>query len=370
MIEALAERGPVDFMCVTPFVASDEAPPPDGVRVLRGASVAVSKLGRVRAWAGGDMPRALYRYDVTGGDAAVAGQLADDYDLVYISHIASWAIHDVPATGPIIVDLDNLENFTIRAARTSAPATRAPKLWAKWLAQQPVEWIDERRMERVQLRCAAAAEVVTLCSELDVGRSTMANAVMIANGYHRTVAPPTERSGSTVLFVGNLAYPPNTDAVRWFANDVLPRVRREVPDATFRVVGSGGDYVSDVVGFDGVSMAGKVDDLQPELDGAAIAVIPIRFGSGTRLKVIEALANRLPMVSTTLGSEGIGVVDGQTALLADDAPAMAAACVRLLRDGELGGRLAEAGEALWDQRYRWDQIRAEFAELAAKVAGR
>jgi len=64
------------------------------------------------------------------------------------------------------------------------------------------------------------------------------------------------------------------------------------------------------------------------------------------------------------------VVDGQTALLADDAPAMAAACVRLLRDGELGGRLAEAGEALWDQRYRWDQIRAEFAQLAAKVAGR
>jgi len=358
----------VDFAYFTAQVRSELVPPPDGIRLMCGGAEVVPRIGRVRAWAGGDRPRSLYRYDMTAGNASVAEQLADHYDLVYYSHLTSWFLHRLHVDAPSIVDLDNLDHIVNHAARTNAPATRHWRVWAKWLAQQPVEWIDERRMARLEHECSLDARAVTLCSELDAERSGMSNVVVIGNGYDRTGEPPAGRSGSTLLFVGSLDYTPNADAVRWFANDVLPLVRLEVPDVTFRVVGSGGEALSDVAGVEGVTLAGRVDDLQPELDAAAIAVIPIRFGSGTRLKVVEALANRLPMVSTTLGSEGLGVVDGTHALLADDAKSMASACVRLLRDPQEARHLANEGETLWDEHYRWGPIRAELAELGRRVA--
>jgi glycosyltransferase involved in cell wall biosynthesis len=368
MVEAFRDLGDVDFACFTATADPAEAPAPEGIRMIRPSVDVVPRLDRVGRWARGDQPRPLYRYDMTRANAQASSQLADHYDLVYLSHITSWALHGSLATGPTIVDLDNLENLITRAARTQRPATRQWRVVAKWLAQQPVEWIDERRMERVQLHCAAAVDTVTLCSELDAERSGMTNAVVVANGYDRLGPPPVERSGSTLLFVGNLGYPPNADAVRWFANDVLPLVRAEVPDAVFRAVGGGSGALADVGRLDGVTLTGRVEDVQAELDGAAVAVVPIRFGSGTRLKVIEALANRLPMVSTTLGSEGIGVVDGVHALLADHAKAQAAACVRLLGDRALAANLADAGEALWADRYQWKRLQAELVALGRRVA--
>ncbi len=367
-VEAFIELGDVDLACFTAAVDPGEAPPPDGIRLVRGRYDVVPTAERVQNWVRGDRPRALYRYDARAANAVVAAELAERYDLVFLSHISSWAWHRDLRSGPTIVDLDNLEHIITRATRTHRPRSRDARVWGKWVAQQPVEWVDEHRMDRIQRECARSVDLVTLCSEIDVARSGMANARMLANGYDRQAEPPAERSGATMLFVGGLTYGPNADAVRWFATEVLPLVRRVEPSATFRVVGGGADALGDVRHVDGVAFAGRVDEVQPELDAAAIAVIPIRFGSGTRLKVVEALANRLPMVSTHLGSEGIGVVDGESALLADTPAAFADACVRLLRDGGLRSKIADHGEALWDARYRWSQLRGELAEMGREVA--
>jgi glycosyltransferase involved in cell wall biosynthesis len=171
-----------------------------------------------------------------------------------------------------------------------------------------------------------------------------------------------------LLFVGALGYPPNADAVRWFVHEVLGDIRRSAPDVVLRVVGGGESAIADLRDIDGLEVLGRVADLQAELDAATVAVVPIRSGSGTRLKVLEALANRLPVVSTTLGAEGIDVVDGVHALIADDAGALARACLRLVDDAELRGELADAGEQLWVERYQWSRIRGELAELVARVA--
>jgi glycosyltransferase involved in cell wall biosynthesis len=209
---------------------------------------------------------------------------------------------------------------------------------------------------------------VTLCSRLDVERSGLPNAHVVANGYERTVAPPPERGGATFLFVAALGYPPNADAARWFVREVLPSVQAHHPDATVRIVGGNEGSVRDLAARPGVEVLGRVPDIRTELDRATVAVVPIRSGSGTRLKVVEALANRLPIVSTSVGVEGIDVVDGVHALVADDAASFAAACSRLLDEPELRAALADAGEALWEDHYRWSTIRRELGELVVGVA--
>ena len=167
-----------------------------------------------------------------------------------------------------------------------------------------------------------------------------------------------------MFFVGALDYEPNSEAVEWFVREVLDDVRAAVPAARLRVVGRGAERVEWVRGRPGVDLVGPVDDLGEELDRADVSVVPIRVGAGTRLKVVEALANRLPIVTTAVGCEGIDLVDGVHALIRDDAAGFAAGCVGLLSDGELRQRMAEAGAELFERRYDWDGIEAAVADLA------
>ena len=108
--------------------------------------------------------------------------------------------------------------------------------------------------------------------------------------------------------------------------------------------------------------------MQVELDGADVAIVPIRVGAGTRLKVIEALANRLPMVTTSVGCEGIDVDDGATALIEDDAAGFAGAVLRLVADGGLRQALGDAGGELFEQRYTWSTIQDGVEDLARSTA--
>lgn len=170
-----------------------------------------------------------------------------------------------------------------------------------------------------------------------------------------------------MLFVGALDYEPNTEAVEWFVRDVFGSIRSRVPDVSVRVVGRGGSAVGWVEDIDGVELVGRVEELQPELDRADVSIVPIRVGAGTRLKVVEALANRIPMVTTTVGSEGIDVVDGRHALVADDADAFADACVSLIRDPDLRQSLADNGAELFDAVYDWEIIEGRLAEMVRQI---
>lgn len=368
MIDALRSEGEVDLLC-TARVREPSPDAPDDVRVLSLAGQHCSGVRKLLAWLRSDLPRSQLGSDFVAADSATREWLAERYDLLYLSHLWSWIRHGDVVEAPTIVDLDNLDNLVIRAARSVRPPLSDPKALARWAMMWPVEWIDERRTERMQRRCAADVERVTVCSSLDRERSGFANAVVIANGYERAVEPPVERSGTVLLFIGRLTYPPNSDGVTWFARKVLPLVRNAVPAATFRVIGGGIESVRGIEKIPGVELVGPVDDIQPELDAACASVVPIRFGSGTRLKVIEALANRLPLVATPLGAEGTNVEDGVHGLLASDPAAFAESCVAVLRDDDLRRRLVEEGERLWSERFRWSRIQAEMATLARQVAG-
>lgn len=148
------------------------------------------------------------------------------------------------------------------------------------------------------------------------------------------------RDPSRILFVGTLCYLPNEDAVEMFAREVLPRIRVENPCMRFRVVGMGkSEKVRSVGELPGVDFVGPVADLNPEFAAAGMLVVPLRAGSGTRIKILEAFIQRTPVVSTSIGAEGLAVSDGEHLLIADTPSEIAACCLRLSRDPMLREKL-------------------------------
>lgn len=178
------------------------------------------------------------------------------------------------------------------------------------------------------------------------------------------VAPREGRSG--LVFVGGFRHPPNVDAALWLAAEILPRVRRELPGTTLTLAGSDPPpEVRDLAGA-GIAVTGFVADLEPLLDRHLVSIAPLRFGAGMKGKIAEALGRGLPVVTTTCGAEGMDLVDGVHALLGDDPDVLAAAGVRLLRDGALWERLSRAGREHVAARWSVPVVARMLDELLAR----
>jgi glycosyltransferase involved in cell wall biosynthesis len=171
-----------------------------------------------------------------------------------------------------------------------------------------------------------------------------------------------------VVFTGALYTNPNVDAAVWFCREVLPLVRKAVPASVVEIVGARPTgAVRALAALPGVTIHADVADITPSLEGARVAVVPIRVGSGSRLKALEALAAGRPVVGTTLGLEGLDLQAGIEALVADTATDFAACVVRLLHDDRLAASLAAAGRRAAD-RFAWPVISEAFAQSIVRIA--
>lgn len=173
-----------------------------------------------------------------------------------------------------------------------------------------------------------------------------------------------------IVFTGSMDWLPNEDAMQYFIREVLPLVRKEIPEVTLTVVGRN-PYASLVElskSDQSIVVTGRVDDVRPYMDKAAVYVVPIRIGGGTRLKIYEAMSMGKPVVSTTVGAEGLPVTNNEELVLADSAPEFAAALIRLFRDrdwaAELGGRAAK----LVREKFGWRGVAESFAALCVEAA--
>jgi glycosyltransferase involved in cell wall biosynthesis len=236
-------------------------------------------------------------------------------------------------------------------------------------------------MLRYELAAVASADLVLTMSDTD--RDVLArfvdvpHAVTVPNGVDCRAFPFARepRADGTLLFVGFFRHEPNVEAVRWFCHDVLPLVRAGAPHARFKVVGA---YPPEVLrrlaADDVIEVTGRVEDIAPYYREASVFVAPVLQGSGTRLKILEAMASGCPVVSTTIGAEGLGAVDGEHVRLADDPQAMAAAILNLLHDPAGAAALATRARTFVEARYDWDAIAARllaaYREHAAVVPAR
>ena len=305
--------------------------------------------------------------------------VARRYDLVWFDRAATFEWMGRPLLGPTIIDLHDLEDVKARSRaqiiRTalSRQAGRTSLRQAMTVAQVRLNAWDWGHFQR---SVAGDVDRVVLCSELDARRSGLENVVIVPNTYERPVHPVGHAEVGkppVVLFQATFDYAPNVDAAEWLVAEVGPRLRARLPEVEIRLVGTPVPGVQNHHRPPAVTVVGTVPAMEPELARADIAVVPIRYGSGTRLKILESFAHRVPVVSTTVGAEGLQVVDGVHLLLADDPGAFAAACERLLDEPDLRKRLVDAAEQLYRAHYERsaarDRIHALVRELCADEAG-
>jgi glycosyltransferase involved in cell wall biosynthesis len=161
-----------------------------------------------------------------------------------------------------------------------------------------------------------------------------------------------------LVFVGGFHHPPNTDAVRWFGEQVFPLIRQRLPEVRFHCIGSDPPETIVALGRQtGIEIHGHVPDLSPYMDEVRIAIAPLRFGAGVKGKVNLSMAHGQPVVATSCAVEGMHLRDGMDVLVADDASAFADAVVRLYRDEALWNRLATNGMENVRQHFSLDAAR-------------
>ncbi|MGH7768974.1 MAG: glycosyltransferase [Candidatus Binatia bacterium] len=276
------------------------------------------------------------------------------------------AAANVPPDGPVPVVFfsHNVEHMLWK--RLCEVETR---WWRRALLE--IEW---RKMRRYESRACARARMTVAVSDVD--RATLAAhapgagvraiptgvdlSYFTPNGYHETPA--------SLVFTGSMDWYPNEDAILYFMEQILPEVRRELPGVALSVVGRNpSPRLLAAAAAAGVRVTGTVDDIRPYVAEAAVYIVPLRIGGGTRLKIFEALAMGKAVVSTSVGAEGLPLVHGEHFLKADDSRAFAAAVVSLLREPARRKALGARGRKLVEERYSWRQAAREFESRCREV---
>lgn len=219
-------------------------------------------------------------------------------------------------------------------------------------------------------RAAAAFDAVVACTAADAGALGSLGTLVVPNGVDvARFHPGPQVHDPRVVFTGALYTAPNIDGARWFCHEVLPRVRQAVPGVRVDIVGARPtDEVRALGTLPGVSVHPDVADVAPFLEAARVAVVPLRIGSGSRLKALEAMAAGRAVVGTSIGLEGLDLRPDQDVLLADDTASFAIATIRVLADDTLAGALADAGRATVQARFDWSPIASRFTESVLAIA--
>jgi glycosyltransferase involved in cell wall biosynthesis len=274
------------------------------------------------------------------------------YDAVWFSTAPAFVWTGRPDFGPTVVDLMDLEDVKERQ-RAALLADHRGRSMRNRLASGQAR-LNSRDWRTLQRSIAAQVEWLVVPSDQDAARSTSTNVEVIPNTYprpDRPVGSPAATAPPVVLFQGSLDYPPNMDGAEWLANHIAPHIRASIPATEVRLVGPPAPRIKSLHHAGVTTVVGQVPFMEEELARATVAVVPVRFGSGTRVKILESFAHLVPVVSTTVGAEGLDVEDGVHLLLADDPEEFAAATVRLLGDPELRVRLTEAARSRYLERY-------------------
>jgi sugar transferase (PEP-CTERM/EpsH1 system associated) len=222
----------------------------------------------------------------------------------------------------------------------------------QWRKLQGYESHVCRRLDKTVVVSQADAEALqSLLPELECA--------VVPNGVDTSYfqPPADDESDTTLVFTGKMDFRPNVDAVLWFAQEVLPLVRKEIPGALLKVVGRNPHpRLQRLRQTAGILLTGYVDDVRPYIGEAAVYVVPLRVGGGTRLKILEAMSMSKAIVTTSLGCEGIAAEPNRELLFADDPVSFASATVDLLRDRERRRALGQAARSLAESRHDWRSI--------------
>ncbi len=380
VIETIAQLGETDLFALTSPRRRDPCDLPTGlelrrVRTMIGPKPDFSVSKRLKWLVSPGTPLELAAVLPVPIKAEFTSWADRKYDFVWCSRVATFDQVGRPHLGPTVVDIDDLEDQKLHsrlALMWKDGNVRNLRHVGHNLVASAQSTLNARRWHSLETSVARSVDRVAVCSQLDATRLGEPNVTVIPNGYD----PPDHPAGRvevgsppTLLMQGSLKYPPNSDAARWLVREILPLIRAEIPDVRVRLVGDPDDGVINLNDPPRVTVTGRVQSMIPELAQADLVVVPIRYGSGTRIKILESFAHRIPVVSTVVGAEGLDLEDGRQLLLAQDASSFAKACIRALKDQDLRRDLVEAAQRRFLDRHQWSTVQARIRDLALERAG-
>jgi polysaccharide biosynthesis protein PslH len=218
--------------------------------------------------------------------------------------------------------------------------------------------------------CSALLEAAKLSVPLIPGKEPRVKVIPIA--VDTGIIQPVERNpvSMNIVTLGTLHYPPNADGIRWFINQVFPLIQERIPEATLTIIGKNPPRDFQEIAKqrpDSITLTGYVPDLTPYLEQSTLMVVPVRAGGGMRVRILEAFARGMPVVTTTVGLEGIDAKPGEEVLVADTAEDFAEAVVKCLRNCELQEYLGGRGRRLAEVRYDWQVVLKKMGEVYQEI---
>lgn len=306
----------------------------------------------------------------------------NDFDVVQVEgiHLSYYLpiIRSASSRAVVVCGWHNIESELMR--RYSEQATLARRFYARATA---------RKLEEFERRAMALFDAHTVVSHRDRKRlleiAPQARVFCIENGVdvehysddeiEKIYEARPERSDAAernrLLFVGSMDYHANIDAVTNFARSAWPTIHNRHPQLRFTIVGRNpSQEVRSLAEIPNIEVTGTVEDVRPYYREALAAIVPLRVGGGSRLKILEALAAGVPIISTRLGAEGLDVRDGENILLAENAEEFSRAITDLSENDSLRLRLKETGRSLVVSEYDWSAIGTELMNVYLAVAGR
>jgi len=311
-------------------------------------------------------PYSVSRHHTRRFSRAIRKLIAEEsFDLVHCEWTPYASYMNAVGTLPMLIMAHNIE----------ATVWRRRAQHASNLLERMFMALQARKMARFEKRSFARAGRVAVVTEEEAqtARQWGARAIyLVANGVDTEYLQPTGEApeADSLLFLGSLDWQPNRDALLYLLREILPRLQATNPQAKLRVVGRqpGTRLREQVEGFPGVEWVGEVPEIRPYFARAAVVLVPLRIGGGSRIKILESLSMGKAVVATRIGAEGLEVVSGVHCLVADSPEDFSRCIARLLDDPKLAAKLGGKGRELVVQQYDWSGLAKILAQAWIETA--
>lgn len=276
----------------------------------------------------------------------------ENFDII-LTEFASMGVFNLKTDAITILDAHNVEYDNFR---------RMSKL--KWsFLRKKFYQAEYKKVKAEEIEIFNRYDAVFATSERDKdiieSHARETKHYVIPNGVDTNFFRKNEnvkKGQFNIVFTGAMGYLPNQDGIMFFLDEIFPLIKQGVPEAKIYVVGSNPPAMLQKYASDDVIITGFVDDVRPYIDKSSIYVVPLNMGSGTRLKVLEAMSMKIPIVSTSIGCEGIEIEEGKNILVRDEPKAFADAVIKLMNDSTLANKLVKNGHELVLDKYDWSVV--------------
>jgi sugar transferase (PEP-CTERM/EpsH1 system associated) len=315
---------------------------------------------------GSPLPYAIQRYRSAPMQQAIERELRQsDYDIVVCDFLTPSVNLPESMPVPMVLFQHNVEAI-IWARHFQNETNRLKKafFFNQW-----------RKMHNYERKACQRFDSVIAVSDVD--RDTMQKEFDIERVYDIPTGVDTSYfepihnrpNPYELVFTGSMDWMPNEDAIVYFSEEILPHIAARVPEVTLNVVGRNPTpRLAALAGADRrINITGRVEDVRPYMDTAAAYIVPIRVGGGTRLKIYEAMAMAKPVISTTIGAEGLAVRNGEDLLIADAPQAFAQAVVAVLQEKTFAEKLGQTAREVVCEQFGWNRVAAAFGQICERT---